>query len=294
MDDITSSTDSLNAPGSSLARRAAGIANSQSLEAGKAQTVLERCLALVYTKSRYNHPEGECLRQTGSVHHKEPSRGTLRTIGRLLLHIPIFRTHLEASITSIISHQVIQLTSHSNQLHIHQIPKPLPSVDSTTTPKMANPNNAAAPISGQALAAMLHDDIACSVCTDPIFVPATLECGHSTCYPCMKRWICGDPAKPRAPFFKCPMCASAFKQQPTPNFALKNVVDTWFQASATMLTPATHNILAQAKQQQTQVLQQDQQQDRLFNGVFDNDPPKWSLRHLLIAAALGIIAGALL
>lgn len=117
----------------------------------------------------------------------------------------------------------------------------------------------------------IPDEIKCPTCRMPMFVAMTPECGHSLCYPCMKRHI-GDGSTRRLsePIAKCKMCKKPITQLPADNSVLANIALDWLDTIARTSDPKGRKY-ASARREQEDALLTDLVQGSLFNGVF---PPE--------------------
>ncbi|KAK5112905.1 hypothetical protein LTR62_003727 [Meristemomyces frigidus] len=131
----------------------------------------------------------------------------------------------------------------------------------------------------------LHSDIdamrtliTCQICQKFMYEPYSIACGHTYCYSCLSQWL-GNNAKKT-----CPDCRTVIRQQPTPSYALRELVLVF--ASGSQLLPdgeTTEEHGSLVKEEADLVAKHkadaDPRTGGLFKGAFSRGHARWIPLH---------------
>ncbi|CAI5758359.1 unnamed protein product [Candida verbasci] len=111
------------------------------------------------------------------------------------------------------------------------------------------------------LLSKLYSNIECSICSDIMIIPVSIECGHSFCYSCLLEWFKNK--------LTCPTCRFKIKNKPIINLKLKdickNVIEFMIEHN-----PNDSKYLIDLKKESEAKYNLDVKFKRLFGSVFQN------------------------
>ncbi|KAF2725594.1 hypothetical protein K431DRAFT_280953 [Polychaeton citri CBS 116435] len=113
--------------------------------------------------------------------------------------------------------------------------------------------------------------ITCKICDRLLYEPYVLACGHTYCYSCLSEWL-SQPAQGRTGTKRsCPDCRAEVKQQPAPNFVVREMTSTFFSRQELLSLEGSDETKEQHEQwarEEGEIIAKDREKGMLFKGIF--------------------------
>lgn len=119
----------------------------------------------------------------------------------------------------------------------------------------------------------------CKICLRPFYEPYILECGHTFCYDCLKRWLGGSGTRGKNK--NCPDCRAAVRSIPAPNYLLRDIAHLFVGRAELLPERETIEEHELDKATEAQQVLTDRKGHGLFQGLFSSS--RWSQASRLAA-----------
>ncbi|ODQ51838.1 hypothetical protein SAICODRAFT_49842, partial [Saitoella complicata NRRL Y-17804] len=109
----------------------------------------------------------------------------------------------------------------------------------------------------------LRQSLTCEVCTELLYEPCTLACGHVQCYGCLMDWLQHKKT--------CPQCRAKVVDKPVLTFVIRDMVDL-FVSKVEVEDPEGEGRTLREHQKEQRVMVEEHRAsgEGLFPGLFKN------------------------